>query len=258
MTTKTARLERIVVLGANSAIAEAMVRQLAPTGTRFALAGRRGDRLEAIADDLRVRGARQAEVFEMDLAQVADAGAALAEMSAAIGGADAVFLFYGVLGDQKLGERDADEARRILEVNFTSQAAWLLAAADQFESGLRHGPPPVVVAITSVAGDRGRRSNYIYGAAKGGVSILMQGISHRFAASGGGRAVAMKLGQVDTPMTDGLSKSGPLWARPDQVAAAIVKAARRGGPVVYAPWFWRYILLAIRLMPAAIFNKVNI
>ena len=106
-----------------------------------------------------------------------------------------------------------------------------------------------LVVIGSVAGDRGRQSNYLYGAAKAGLATLVQGLAHRMAlhAPKGARAVLVKPGFVDTPMTAGMKKGGPLWASPAAIAAIVRRAADKGGPIVYAPWFWRYILLIIRL-----------
>src|SRR5262249_36559014 len=133
------------------------------------------------------------------------------------------------------------EARTILRVNFTSAAEWCLATADLVEAQ-GHGS---LVVVGSVAGDRGRQSNYIYGAAKGGLGLLVQGLAHRLTRCGG-RAVVVKPGFVDTPMTAGTQKGGPLWAKPEAVAAIIKRAAENSGPVVYAPGFWRWIMLAVR------------
>ena len=174
-------------------------------------------------------------------------------MAAAIGGLDAVLMFYGTLGDNARAEKDQSEARQILQTNFMSAAEWSLAAADLIESQ-NHGS---LVVVGSVAGDRGRQSNYIYGAAKGGIGLLVQGLAHRLARVGG-RAVVIKPGFVDTPMTAGLDKQGPLWAQPDAVAKIIKKAATGSSPVVYAPGFWRWIMLAIRAVPAPVFHKTKL
>lgn len=247
---------KVIVLGALSAIAEATCRLLAEEGAHIALLGRNAERLETVAQDLRVRGAGTVAVETLDLADAAEAPAVLDRCATALGGCDAVLLFYGLLGDQTRAEQDWTHARAILDVNFTSAAAWMLAAANLIEQRPQAGG--VLVAISSVGGDRGRRSNYVYGAAKGGLSILTQGIAHRFGATGKHRAVAMKLGFVDTPMTAGIAKGGLLWAKPEGVAKAIRKAMDRGGSIVYAPFFWRWIMLAIRMTPQPIFNKVNL
>lgn len=245
--------ERIIALGALSAIGEATLRLYAAEGARLLLAGRNRERLETLATDLKVRGATSVVVWPTDLAAVADAPAELARMTAAIGGMDALLLFYGTLGDHAAAEFDMQETRRILATNFTSAAEWCLAAAGIIESQ-RHGS---LVVVGSVAGDRGRQSNYIYGAAKGGLGLLVQGLAHRLVRCGG-RAVVVKPGFVDTPMTAGLKKGGPLWTKPEAVARIIRRAATNAGPVVYAPGFWRYIMLAVRAVPAVVFHKTKL
>ena len=169
-----------------------------------------------------------------------------------LGGLDHVILAYGVLGEHALAERDLAMAQAMIDVDFRSAATWCLAVAGLLE---RQGGGSLVV-LGSVAGDRGRRSNYIYGAAKAGLATLVEGISHRFRDTGP-RAVLVKPGPTDTPMTAGLIKGGPLLATPEAVAAVVRKAADRGGPVVYAPAYWRLIMLIIRMIPATIFNKMN-
>jgi len=252
----TAPPRRIVVLGAASAIAIAACRLLAGQGAHFALLGRTESRLQAIAADLKVRGAATGYFRALDLTDAADARAILAECERQIGPIDTVLMFYGALGDQAQAESDPATARTLIDVNFTSAALWALAGADLVE---RAGARGVLLAASSVAGDRGRRSNYIYGAAKGGLAILMQGIAHRFGAKPGGpRAVTLKLGFVDTPMTAHVKKGGPLWAKPETIAPVIAAALERGGPSIYAPWFWRFVMLAIRLTPQAVFNRVNL
>ena len=247
---------RVIVLGALSAMAEETCRLIAAEGGRLALFARNAERLEAVAQDLRARGAADVACVARDLAEAQDAGAALNSAAEKLDGVDCILLFYGVLGDQVSGESDANEATRIIEVNFTSAALWCLAGAALLER--QASDRGVLIVVTSVAGDRGRRSNYIYGAAKGGLSILVQGIAHRFAARRPGlRAVAIKAGFVDTPMTAHLKKGGPLWESPRRIAAVIFRAMEKGGPVIYAPFLWRWIMLAVRLVPAPIFNKAN-
>lgn len=245
---------RIVILGATSAIAEATARLYAQEGAAIALAGRDASRLERIAADLKARGAASASILATDLSLGDDIEPQLDGMVETLGGVDHVLLFYGVLGDQARAETDIAAASELLRVNFTSAALWSLAAAKRLEAQ-GHGS---LVVVGSVAGDRGRQSNYVYGAAKAGLATLVQGIAHRFALRGGKllRAVVVKPGFVDTPMTDGIKKGGPLWAKPDAVAAIIRKAADRGGPIVYAPWFWRPILWIIRFFPAPLFHKL--
>jgi decaprenylphospho-beta-D-erythro-pentofuranosid-2-ulose 2-reductase len=247
--------ERVIVLGALSAIAEATARIYAGRGAELLLAARNQARLAVLRDDLLARGARRCEVRSLDLAKVDDTAASLAGFVEALGGTvDAVFLFYGILGDQRADERDLAAARQRIRVNFESAAEWCLAAANQLE----RQKGGVLVAASSVAGDRGRQSNYIYGSAKAGLSVLVQGIAHRLAPSGA-RAVLVKLGFVDTPMTAHVEQKGALWATPADVAERLVKLADKPSrPVVYVPWFWRGIMLIIRNVPAAIFHKTRL
>ena len=242
---------RVIILGATSAMAEALARVYAAEAASLVLVGRRRERLDALAADLRARGAAAVEVAAQDLA---DAGRAAELLAGWSGGepASAIFLFYGVLTDQGRAEADLGYARETLETNFTSAALWSMAAAQLLEAQRRGA----LVVVGSVAGDRGRQSNYVYGAAKAGLGALVQGIAHRLALRGSGaRAALVKPGFVDTPMTDHMAKGGPLWAKPDAVARIIRKAADRGGPIVYAPSFWRGIMLVIRLVPAPIFHR---
>jgi short-subunit dehydrogenase len=238
-------------LGAGSGIAQATARLYAGEGAIIGLAGRKVERLAAIAADLSVRGAAQVETFDVDFVTAA-VPPTLASMVDKLGGLDHVILAYGVLGQQTLAERDLAMAQAIIDVNFRSAATWSLAVAELLE---RQGSGTLVV-LGSVAGDRGRRSNYIYGAAKAGLATLVEGIDHRFRGTGP-RAVIVKPGPTDTAMTAGMAKGGPLWATPEAVAAVVRKAADKGGPVVYAPARWRLIMTIIRAIPAPIFNKLN-
>jgi decaprenylphospho-beta-D-erythro-pentofuranosid-2-ulose 2-reductase len=244
--------KRVAVLGAASAIAEAAARLWAAEGARLALVGRNADRLEAIASDLRARGAAAVETLVADCAS-ADADASLDKIAETLGGLDVVLLAYGVLGDQSELERDPAAAADLLNTNFVSAAGWCLAAANQFERQ-RSG---ALIVIGSVAGDRGRASNYVYGASKAGLGVLVQGLAHRLAKSGA-RAVLVKPGFVDTPMTAHIARKGPLWAQPKAVSQAIVKAADKGGPISYAPIYWRGIMTIVRGVPSTIFHRSNL
>ena len=246
--------QRVVILVALSAIAMATARLYAAEGARLTLAARNGERLKRVADDLKARGALQVETIALELDGAAlEAPKYLSDWSAAMGGIDHVLVFYGYLGDQTKAQADAFELARILSVNFTSAALWCEAAARILRTQRRGS----VVAVSSVAGDRGRQSNYAYGAAKGGLSVFVQGLAHSLAPTGA-RAVSMKLGFVDTPMTDGMNKQGALWAKPDQVAKAIRRAADKGGPIQYAPLIWKPIMLIIRSVPSFLFHKTKL
>jgi decaprenylphospho-beta-D-erythro-pentofuranosid-2-ulose 2-reductase len=245
---------KVIVLGATSAIAEATARLYASEGAELLLVARQPERLAAITADLTLRGAARVETATHDLADIEGVTDAFAGFVATLSGIDHVLLAYGVLGDQKAAERDPGAAQTSLMVNFTSAAAWALVATETLE---RQGRGSLVV-LGSVAGDRGRRANFVYGAAKAGLATLVEGITHRFAGSGP-RAVIVKPGPVITPMTEGFAnRKGLMWSTPEAIAAIVRRAADRGGPVVYAPWFWRWIMLVIRFLPAAIFNRLEI
>lgn len=246
------RMERVIIIGALSAIAEAAARIWAERRAHLILAARDEARLSAVADDLRSYGAT-VETYTADLA-AADAEEVLARI-AKDGRVDTVLVAYGLLGDQARAEKEPSHAQEIIAANFTSAASWCLAAANKLEA--QQGGSLIVVG--SVAGDRGRASNYVYGAAKGGIGVLVQGLAHRLSRSGA-RAVLVKPGFVDTPMTAHISPKGALWATPEAIARVIVESAdaRRRGPIVYAPWFWRWIMLIIRSVPSAILHRTRL
>jgi decaprenylphospho-beta-D-erythro-pentofuranosid-2-ulose 2-reductase len=248
----SAARKRIAILGAASAIAAAAARLWAAQGARFALVGRNGDRLQAVAADLRARGATSAEPVVADCAS-ADAVATLDSIADSLGGLDIVLLVYGALGEQSELEHDPKAAADLLQTNFVSAAGWCLAAANRFERQ-RSG---ALIVIGSVAGDRGRQSNYVYGASKAGLGVLVQGLAHRLSRSGA-RAVLIKPGFVNTPMTAHIARKGLLWAQPAAIGQAILRAAVKGGPVAYAPFYWRGIMTIVRWVPAPFFHKTKL
>lgn len=244
-----------VILGGTSGIAIATMRDLAKQGHKLTLFARNSEAMSEIASDLEVRGAGAVHCVQADLASPSDPAGMLSAAQDVNGKIDGVLVFYGILGDQARAETDLAHARQIIDVNYTSVVDWVLASAALLEAN----ESGVLLTVSSVAGDRGRRSNFVYGSAKAGLSVLMQGLAHKW----GGqkkplRAVNMKLGFVDTPMTSDIEKGGPLWAQPEQISQVILKALRKGGPNVYGPWFWRWVMLAIRCTPSLVFNKVNL
>lgn len=242
----------IVILGAGSGMAREVERIYAARGDALGLMALEAEEVETLAADLKLRGAARVETRALDLAAEPDPEAVLSEMSEKLGGIDALILTYGILGVQAEAKADLAQARRILETDFTSAALWLLAAAKVVK---RSGS---ILVLSSVAGDRGRMSNYIYGAAKSGLALLAQGMAHDYAATGP-HVVAVKPGFVITPMTAGLKRGGPLWASAATLAKIIVTAIdKKRGPIVYAPGFWRLIMLIIRLVPACIFHKTKL
>ena len=189
----------------------------------------------------------------LDLAAQIDRAAAVGEFIEQHGFPDEVLVAYGILGDQQRALTDLAQAADIINVNFTSVALWLLAIC------ARRDPARALTlaVIGSVAGDRGRGKNFIYGSAKGGLDRFLEGLAHANAGTPL-HVLRVKPGFVDTPMTAAIKKGGPLWAKPDRVAADIDKAVARRAAVVYTPWFWRWIMLVIRLLPRFLFNRLKI
>ena len=243
----------VLVLGATSAIASAFCRRRAGTGARFVLVARQEERLAAIAADLTARGAAAVETLVSDLADMNEAEARFGAMLEKAGLPDEVLLAYGVLGEQVAAQDSADETRRMIDINFTSAALWLQLAARH----LVGDRPRTLVVIGSVAGDRGRQSNYVYGAAKAGLDAFAEGLAHRLHGTNL-KVVTVKPGFVDSPMTAHLDRSGPLWAKPEAIAAAIDRATETGQRIVYAPWFWRPIMAAVRFAPRSLFYKTKL
>lgn len=239
------------LFGATSAIGEQVARLFAAEGSRIFLAARDPARLEAIAADLKVRGAASVVTAAVDFDDLSLLPAVAERCAAEFGGIDALLIAYGTLPDQALASSDVEAAARAIHTNFTSPAALL----DQLAPHMRKGGTMAV--ITSVAGDRGRQSNYVYGAAKGGLSRYLEGLRHRLAPRGV-RVLDVRPGFVATPMTAGLSNGGPLWAKPERVARDIRAAMRKGRSRLYTPGFWRLIMFAVRSVPEAVFHKTKL
>lgn len=245
-------MQRILIVGATSAIALAATRIFAERGDTLHLLARSEERLAALAADLRVRGAVAVSYAPFDANALAQHGALLEQACQAMGGIDAALIAHGTLGDQRACEADFALALQEVHTNAISVMSLLTILANRMERQ-RHG---TLAVIGSVAGDRGRQSNYVYGAAKGMLDIFLQGLRNRLYKAGV-RVVTVKPGFVDTPMTAAFTK-GALWATPEQVAPRIVKAMDLGWPVVYTPPFWRLVMAAIRAIPESLFRKLSL
>jgi short-subunit dehydrogenase len=246
--------ESVVVLGASSGIAQAVCRRLAARGCRLILAGRNPAELEPLASDLRVRHQAEIAVESFDALDCAGFAGFVDRCFAQAGGAlNGVVLCYGYMVDQPLTQSDPAEARRTIDVNFTSAVLLLERFAERFEKQ-KSG---TITVISSVAGDRGRQSNYTYGAAKAGLTAYLQGLRNRLYHSGV-HVLTVKPGFVDTRMTQGrVNPKSPLLATPDQVACSIDRAILRRKDVLYTPWFWRGIMTIIRLIPEPVFKRLR-
>ena len=243
---------RVLIVGATSAIAGETARAFATYGGRLVLVGRDSGRLSVLADDLRVRGATQVESLPLDLTDIAGHAETVAGAFAPFDGLDVALVAHGTLPDQAKCEASVPGTLAAMEVNFTATVAMLTLLANRFEAQ-RHG---CIAVITSVAGDRGRPSNYVYGAAKGGVDRFLQGLRGRLHRSGVA-VLTVKPGLVDTPMTAGMRKH-PLFTDPERVGRAIHRAVLARRSVVYVPWFWRPIMLVITHVPESLFRRLKL
>src|SRR3954469_24500047 len=195
-------MQSLLIVGATSAIAQATAHLFAADGACLFLVGRNADRLAAIADDLRVRGAGEVQTYELDVNDLEKQAAMIEAATAAFGALDAVLIAHGTLGDQHTSETLVVEALREWSTNATCAIALLTLLANAFE---RQGHGTIAV-ISSVAGDRGRRSNYVYGAAKAALNVFLEGLRARLARAGVA-VVTIKPGFVDTPMTAAIPKN---------------------------------------------------
>jgi decaprenylphospho-beta-D-erythro-pentofuranosid-2-ulose 2-reductase len=242
----------ILIIGATSAIATACARRWAAREASFFLVGRNQDHLQQTGDDLLVRGASATHHHVLDVNAFDDHEAMLEACFSKMGQIDVVLVAHGTLPDQQDCQRDVDLALREFSTNGLGVIALLTLLANRLES---QGSGTIAV-ISSVAGDRGRPSNYLYGSAKAAVSAFCEGMRARLFKSGV-HVVTIKPGFVDTPMTQGLALPKLLLVDPDRVAADIVKAVDKGKSTVYTPWFWRGIMLIIRSIPDVLFKRLN-
>ncbi len=243
---------KLMIVGATSAIAHETARHFAADGAAFFIVGRNAEKLTAVQHDLEVRGAARVVPYTFDLSDLARHGAMITAAYEALGSLDAVLIAHGTLTDQAKAQNDVDATLRELQTNALSYISLLTLLAERFERQRRG----CIAVIASVAGDRGRGSNYIYGTAKGAVSLFTSGLRARLSKAGVS-VVTIKPGFVDTPMTAHLRKNF-LYARPESVGKRIYTAMLKGEAVVYTPWFWRYIMLAICHIPEWLFKRLSL
>jgi decaprenylphospho-beta-D-erythro-pentofuranosid-2-ulose 2-reductase len=244
---------QILIIGATSAIAQSVARIYAESGARFFLVARDASRLDAVADDLRVRGAAAVECLAADLGEYDRHPEIIAAAFDAYSGLDTVLIAHGVLPDQEQCQASVKETLASMDINFLSAVSLLTPIANRFEENKRG----TIAVISSVAGDRGRQSNYIYGAAKSGLDAFLQGLRNRLSKADV-HVLTIKPGFVDTPMTAHIPERGALWAQPEDVAQGIVSAIDKQKDVVYLPRFWALIMLIIRSIPERIFKKLSL
>lgn len=243
---------RILLLGATSAIAAAVARELLAPNAQFFLVARNAEKLDTIRKDLLTRGAAGVATYALDLDDTAAHEQMFSAALEALGSIDLALIAHGVLGNQDEAQTSSAAAAAILHTNFISAVSLITWLANYFENAHQG----TLAVISSVAGDRGRKSNYVYGASKGALNIFLDGVRNRIDRAGV-QVLTIRPGFVSTPMTAHL-RQGPLFASAPQVAKGIVKAIAARKDVVYVPGFWRPIMFIIRSVPEFIFKKLNL
>lgn len=241
----------VLILGATSTIAQAAAYELAKKGYSLYLAGRDVKELQRTAEDIRIRCNASVQVGSFDAQKWEDHAAFLQSVVRKTGGLEGVLLAFGTLGDTQSVNNQFQAANEIIQTNFTGACSILNECANYFavqEKGF-------IIGISSVAGDRGRQRNYIYGATKAGLNVVLQGIRQRL-DSHGVRVITIKPGFVDTAMTFGLPHIF-LNASPTAVGKKIAASVDRWSDIVYVPWFWQYIMAVLKWIPEKIYKKMK-
>ncbi len=245
-------MKKVLVLGATSAIARSIAAELACRGYSLLLAGRSEAELEHLASDLEIRHQVDVSVALIDAEDAASHGEFVTGVAQLLGEIDGVVYAIGLLGDQPLDSIDGPAARHLIEVNLSS-AVSLLAPLSNLLAEQGKG---FILGLSSVAGDRGKQSNYAYCAAKAGLSVYLDGLRNRL-ESRGVRVYTLKLGFVDTAMTYGM-KGLPMLASPQQIGRQAVRLLDSPSGTYYLPWFWRWLMLLIRMIPERIFKRMRL
>ena len=247
-------MTNILIFGATSAIASACARLWASQGYSLFLVARNQQKLDSLLDDLRVRSSGDQQIAGLctDLNQLDDHQRLFDQAVSDLGKLDIVLIAHGSLPDQAACEQSVELTLAEITTNAISTISLLTIAGNRLETQ----QSGVIAAISSVAGDRGRQSNYVYGSAKGMVTLFMQGLRNRLAKKGVA-VVTIKPGFVDTPMTADIKK-GLLWAQPEAIAKGIVSAIDKRKNEVYLPCFWSLIMLIIRHIPESIFKRLSL
>ncbi|GIV20325.1 MAG: short-chain dehydrogenase [Armatimonadota bacterium] len=245
-------MRRVLVVGATSPLARYMAHEFARLGDTLFLAGRDMDELQRVASDVQVRFGASVHTGRFDAAAVETHEAFWQEVLRVLGGLDGVVWVAGTMDGLEEAFREPQAVRRLIDVNFTGAASLLTLAACYFEEQSKG----FIAGVSSVAGDRGRAQNYPYGAAKGGLSLFLQGLRNRLSKRGV-QVTTLKPGFIDTRMTWGRDKL-PFLASPQRVAKESVQAILQGKDVAYVPAIWWLVMLVIRSIPEKVFKRMNI
>src|ERR1700722_4844467 len=244
-------VNRVLILGATSPIARALALRFAFDGARLYLATRNTEEARRVAEDVSVRAGVPALSGTFDASDFASHDEFIRDAATQLGGLDGVVVCFGTLGDEDVAQTDPGEALATIHQNFTGAVSLITLAARHLEQQ-RSG---FIIVIGSVAGERGRKKNYVYGSAKGALATFAQGLRGRLAVRGG-QVMTAELGTVDTRSTWG-REGALLTITPTKAADLIYSSYRKRAEVVYVPWFWRLIMGAIRLIPESRFKRVS-
>ena len=240
----------ILIIGAKSDIAKATAKDYAKHGYDLYLAARNASELEAFANNINVQFERDVKCVELDILDYASHEAFYEDLEEKLLG---VISVVGYLGDQLKAQSDFSEAQKILDTNYTGVMSLLNIIANNFEkrkSGF-------IIGISSVAGDRGRKFNYIYGSSKAALTAYLSGLRSRL-YDANVHVLTVKPGFVATKMTEGMDLPEKLTAQPEEVARNIYKTQQKGKNILYTKWMWRWIMLIIKYIPEFMFKKMSI
>ena len=243
-------MKHILILGATSDIAKALAHKFADQGYNLTLAARESERLAEVVTDLEIRHNVKAEAVEFDALSYESHANFYNNLTAK---PDVVVCVFGYLGNQQAAQSEFSEAEQIINANYTGAVSIVNIIANDFEQR-KSGS---IVGISSVAGDRGRQSNYLYGSAKAALTAYLSGLRNRLSKSNV-HVITVKPGFVRTKMTSGLPLPGPVTAKPEQVANDVFKAYQKQSNQVYTLWMWQYLMLIIRHIPEPIFKRMSL
>jgi decaprenylphospho-beta-D-erythro-pentofuranosid-2-ulose 2-reductase len=246
----TSTEKTILVLGGTSDMARATAITFATNGWMVKLAGRDLEELQREAEDIGARGGRAVTIHKFDVLDTSSFAGFIEELPVL---PDAVISFVGLLGDQARAEKDPVHAAQIMRTNYEGPASILGLFAERF---LKRGSG-AIIGVSSVAGDRGRGSNYVYGSAKAGLTAFLSGLRNR-SARGGVHVMTVKPGFVRTKMTEHMTLPNALTGQPAEIGEAIFKGLKLGKNVIYTKSIWFYIMLVIRMIPEVLFKKLKL
>lgn len=245
-------MKKIFIFGACSAIAQSTARLFAEKSCSFYLVDIDDLRLNIVRDELMAYGAKEVITHVGDAIKPEAMDEIVNDAIDSLRGLDIAFIAHGTLPDNDFASRNAKEAINQFKINALSVISLSIAAANCFEKN-GHG---TLAVISSVAGDRGRQSNFIYGSAKGAVTLFLEGLRNRFGRTDI-RIITIKPGMVDTPMTAAMKK-GLLFSKPDIIGKGIFEAIVKGKDTIYLPAYWRIVMFVIKLIPERIFKKLSL